>query len=365
MKYKYIVLIAIILIAFLAFKNLSTGVGKNMSIDDLNIAKELLDDGMEVIYLAGGCFWGVDAYMERIDGVVATSSGYANGDTINPTYEEVIRNNTNHAETVQVKFDPSKTDLTEILLYYFKVIDPTVLNRQGYDIGTQYRTGIYYTKASQLLVINNVIEHEQEKYKEEIVVEVKPIESYYLAEEYHQDYLEKNPNGYCHINLDEAYEEVDRGELDLKLNVYTKPSDDELKLKLSDEEYDITQNCGTELAFSHEYNNLKDKGIYVDIVTGEPLFSSEDKFDSGSGWPSFTRPIDKEFITEKDDNTLGMNRVEVKSKLGDSHLGHVFTDGPKDDGGLRYCLNGGSLRFVPFENMEQEGYGYLINIFKN
>lgn len=366
MKYKYIIAFAIFLIALLVYRGWNSAQIKTVPKPNPSLSKDFYEEDVETIYLAGGCFWGVEAYMERIEGVVAASSGYANGNTANPSYEDVIYRNTNHAETVEVKFDPKQTDLVNILLYYFKVIDPTVLNRQGNDVGTQYRTGIYYTKESQLDIIQNVIEVEQKKYKKPIVVEVVPIDNYYIAEDYHQDYLAKNPNGYCHINLDQAYEGIDRDDdLLLKDNLlYTKPSDEEIRNLLDKDQYDITQNCGTEMAFSHEYNNLTDKGIYVDIVSGEPLFSSEDKYDSGSGWPSFTRPIKKNAVVEIEDLSLGMRRIEVKSKVADSHLGHVFNDGPKDDGGLRYCINGGALKFIPFEDMEKEGYEDLLNIFK-
>lgn len=210
MKYKYIIAFAILLVAILAYKGWNSAKSKPIPKTNLSLGKDYNEEDVETIYLAGGCFWGVEAYMERIEGVVHASSGYANGNTANPTYEDVIYRNTNHAETVEVKFDPKKTDLTNILLYYFKVIDPTVLNRQGNDRGTQYRTGIYYTKDSQIEVIEKIVAKEQEKYKKPIVVEVLPIDNYYIAEEYHQDYLKKNPNGYCHINLDEAYEGIER-----------------------------------------------------------------------------------------------------------------------------------------------------------
>ncbi len=314
---------------------------------------EFNEKDVEVIYLAGGCFWGVEEFFRRIYGVIGSKSGYANGKTENPTYEEVCFGNANHVETVEVKFDSKETDLTTILLYYFKIIDPTVLNRQGPDIGTQYRTGIYYTNDSQLEAIEKVIAKEQKKYNEKIVVEVMPLENFYLAENYHQAYLQKKPNGYCHINLDIAAEKI-----------YNKPSDNEIREKLDEEQYEITQNASTESPFSHQYNNLEEKGIYVDIVTGEPLFSSQDKYDAGCGWPSFTKPIKLEQIIEKEDNSRGRRRIEVKSQIGDSHLGHVFPDGPKDKGGMRYCINGNALRFVALEDMEEEGYGYLIKILQ-
>jgi len=215
-----------------------------------------------------------------------------------------------------------------------------------------------------LQIIKDVIEQEQKKYKKEIVVEVAPLNKFYQAEEYHQDYLAKNPSGYCHIDLNLADQEIDRGELAYKGVAYTKPSDEVLREKLSKDQYDITQNAGTERPYTHEYNDLDDRGIYVDIVTGEPLFSSQDKYDAGCGWPSFTRPIDKDIINEYEDNSLGNRRIEVKSKIGDSHLGHVFTDGPQEDGGLRYCINGNALRFIAYEEMEQAGYGYLMTIFE-
>ncbi len=222
----------------------------------------------------------------------------------------------------------------------------------------------------QLDVINKVIEKEQKDYDEEIVVQVEPLDNYYLAEEYHQDYLKKNPNGYCHIDLGIADEKLDREESNAETDLvdgslYTKPSDDEIKADLEEDEFDITQNGATERAYTSEYNDLYDDGIYVDIVTGEPLFSSIDKYDAGCGWPSFTKPIDTNVVKNKEDNSLGMKRIEIKSRIGDSHLGHVFEDGPKDKGGLRYCVNGASLRFVPLASMRDEGYGYLEGLFES
>lgn len=371
-KKNIFVLTGLLLIGGLIYMNVNSD-SKQSESEDIPTQIDYEEENLEIIYLAGGCFWGVDEYFGRIDSVIDVVSGYANGTTDNPSYEEVVYANTGHAETVSVTYDSSKIDLTDILLYYFKVIDPISLNQQGNDRGTQYRTGIYYEDESKVETIEKVINVEQKRYDKKIVVEVLPLEHFFVAEEYHQDYLKKNPSGYCHINLDLAYEDLDSKDVDLLLpdellskdSVYTKPSDDKLKELLNKDQYDITQNCGTERAFSHEYNDLKAKGIYVDIVTGEPLFSSEDKFDSGSGWPSFTRPIEKSLIVENEDTTLGMKRVEVKSTIGDSHLGHVFEDGPKDDGGLRYCINGGSLKFIPFEDMEKEGYGDLLKIFNN
>lgn len=363
MKDKYIILIiVVILTVFLILKNINFGnrapANKNPS-----LTKDYREEDVNTIYLAGGCFWGVEGYFERIDGIVDVVSGYANGTTKNPTYEDVIYKNTGHAETVELKYDPSKIDLTEILLYYFKVIDPTSLNKQGSDIGNQYRTGIYYTDVKQIDEIKKVIEVEQKKYKKDIVVEVLPLENFYKAEEYHQDYLKKNPTGYCHINLKEAETGVERDPSLGDIDIYLKPSDEELREKLSKEEYNVTQKGSTERPFTHEYDKLDERGIYVDIVTGEPLFSSQDKYDAGCGWPSFTKPIDEKHIKQYNDKSLGMNRIEVKSSSGDSHLGHVFNDGPPDKGGMRYCINGSSLKFIPYEEMEKEGYGDLKTIF--
>lgn len=362
MKEKYIVTIVIILAVFLVLRNINLG-NKTPSKPNYSLTKDYKDEEVNTIYLAGGCFWGVEEYFERVDGVVDAVSGYANGTTKDPSYEDVIYKDTGHAETVEVKYDPDRIDLIEILLYYFKVVDPTSIDKQGNDIGDQYRSGIYYADESQIEEIEKVIALEQKKYKKDIVVEVLPIENFYIAEDYHQDYLKKNPSGYCHINLKEAETGVERDESLGSIDLYVKPSDEELKQKLSQEEYDVTQNGSTERAYTHEYDKLDEKGIYVDIVTGEPLFSSKDKYNSGSGWPSFTKPIDKENVVEIEDNTLLMNRMEVKSKIGESHLGHIFDDGPKDQGGLRYCINGSSLRFVPFEDMEAEGYGEWKRIF--
>lgn len=363
MKYRYILLIVIVIVALLVFRNINLK-GDNKVVENDSLNEEYTEVDVETIYLAGGCFWGVEGYMEKVDGVVNVVSGYANGDIEDPSYEAVVRGDTGYAETVEVKFNPEKTDLIEILLYYFKVVDPTSLNKQGNDVGTQYRSGIFYTDDRQVADIEKVVDAEAEKYKKDIVVEVLPLENFYEAEDYHQDYLKKNPGGYCHINLDDAETGVQRDDSlgDIELNI--KSSDEDLKESLSDEEYNITQEGGTERAFSHEYNDLDDKGIYVDKVTGQPLFSSEDKYDSGSGWPSFTRPIDEKYLKENKDISLGMSRIEVKSKDGDSHLGHIFQDGPKEDGGMRYCINGSSLKFIAYEDMKEEGYEDLLDIFK-
>lgn len=305
-------------------------------------------DTLREIALAGGCFWGVEAYFARIKGVAETSVGYANGKTEKPTYHEI--SSTGHAETVWVRYDPQWVTLQTLLDYYFKIIDPTSKNRQGNDMGTQYRTGIYYTEEADLPVIQAAIAKEQQKYNKPIVTEVAPLLRYDPAEDYHQAYLDKNPNGYCHVDFSSLQDESPH-------EAFVKPTQEELRNTLTDMEYKVTQQNGTEPPFTHRYWNHEAKGIYVDVVSGEPLFVSTDKFNSECGWPSFSRPIQNDRIVEKTDKGFGMHRTEVRSRTGDSHLGHVFTDGPRDKGGLRYCINGAALRFIPLEKMDEKGYG--------
>lgn len=313
------------------------------------------------IYLAGGCFWGTEKYLSLIKGVVSTEVGFANGNTENTTYHDVCYLGTGHAETVKVTYDPSIVSLKHILDQYYEVVDPVSINKQGNDVGTQYRSGIYYIAISDKEVILESIQELQKKYTKPIAIEVLPLSTYCRAEEYHQKYLDKNPNGYCHINPKE-FEKVKQEEE--KITAYQKASQEELRKRLTPLQYEVTQNKATEPPFKNEYNDNYRKGIYVDITTKEPLFSSSDKFESGCGWPSFSRPIVSEAIKELRDFSHGMNRIEVRSKIGDAHLGHLFDDGPEEDGGLRYCINSASLEFIPIEEMEDKGYGYLIGIIK-
>ena len=308
------------------------------------------------IYFAGGCFWGIEAYMSRINGVVDVSSGYANGNTENPKYEDLIYKNSGHAETVHILYDSNIVSLYVLLSHYFNIIDPISLNEQGNDIGIQYRTGIYYIDASDLKVIESKIKEEQKKYSKLIQVEVYKLRNYYLAEEYHQKYLIKNPNGYCHIDLLLA----DRIIIDP--NLYIKSSDEDIRNILTEKQYEITQLNETEQAFANEYWDMFDKGIYVDVATGEPLFASIDKFKSSCGWPSFSKPISPDVLIFTDDNTFNMLRTEVRSRVGNSHLGHVFTDGFLEKGGLRYCINSAAIKFIYVDEMKELGYEYLINV---
>jgi peptide methionine sulfoxide reductase msrA/msrB len=312
---------------------------------------------MKTIYLAGGCFWGVERYLQLLHGVMSTEVGYANGRTENPGYEDVCKNDTGHAETVKVEYDPAKISLTFLLERFYEIIDPLSPNRQGGDVGTQYRTGVYFTDRADEEIVLGSIALLQESYDEPVVIEAKPLEHFYPAEEDHQNYLDKNPGGYCHIDsakFDSARKAADDATLDCSADK------DDLRRRLSAIQFEVTQNGATEPPFRNEYYQTFEPGIYTDITTGEPLFVSTDKFEAGCGWPSFSRPISKELIAKKPDRSHGRVRVEVRSSRGDAHLGHVFTDGPKEHGGLRYCINSAALRFIPKERMEAEGYGHLI-----
>lgn len=307
---------------------------------------------MAEIYLAGGCFWGLEEYFSRISGVLQTSVGYANGQVETTNYQLIKE--TDHAETVQVIYDEKAVSLREILLYYFRVIDPLSVNQQGNDRGRQYRTGIYYLDEGDLPTIYGLVQEQERMLGRKIAVEVEKLRHYILAEDYHQDYLKKNPGGYCHIDVRDAEKPL------IDAANYEKPSQAVLRESLSEESYRVTQEAATEAPFSNAYDQTFEEGIYVDITTGEPLFFAKDKFASGCGWPSFSRPISKELIHYYQDLSHGMERIEVRSRSGNAHLGHVFTDGPQELGGLRYCINSASLRFVAKDDMEAAGYGYLL-----
>ena len=307
---------------------------------------------MAEIYLAGGCFWGLEEYFSRISGVLQTSVGYANGQVETTNYQLIKE--TDHAETVQVIYDEKVVSLREILLYYFRVIDPLSVNQQGNDRGRQYRTGIYYKDEEDLPTIYALVQEQERMIGRKIAVEVEKLRHYILAEDYHQDYLKKNPGGYCHIDVRDAEKPL------IDAANYEKPSQAVLRENLSEESYRVTQEAATEAPFSNAYDQTFEEGIYVDITTGEPLFFAKDKFASGCGWPSFSRPISKELIHYYQDLSHGMERIEVRSRSGNAHLGHVFTDGPRELGGLRYCINSASLRFIAKDEMEEAGYGYLI-----
>lgn len=303
----------------------------------------------KTIYLAGGCFWGTDHLMSLVPGVVRTTAGYANSSVEAPSYKLVCTGTTGAAETVEVVYDPTEVGLSDLLTLYFRSIDPLSLNRQGNDVGTQYRTGIYYTDEADLPVINAVVDTVARRFSRPLAVEAGPLLNFYPAEDYHQDYLYNNPGGYCHVNPSLFYEARN-----LRRQSAGK---EELRARLTPLQWEVTQNGATERPFVNEYDNEFRRGIYVDITDGTPLFVSSRKYNSGCGWPAFTRPITGELITEHRDTSFGRERTEVRSATSGAHLGHVFPDGPVEDGGLRYCINSAALRFIPAEDMTAEGYG--------
>lgn len=316
-------------------------------------------DMNKIIYLAGGCFWGTAHLFSLVPGVSMAEAGYANSVVPNPTYKEVCTGKTHAAETVKVVYDPDEVSLSSLLRLYFKSIDPLSLNKQGGDVGTQYRTGIYYADSADAPVIEAELATLARRHSQPLAIEFGPLENFYPAEEYHQDYLYKNPDGYCHVNP-ALFKEAKNLRADNDKASSVNKSREELRRRLTPLQWEVTQNGATERPFVNEYDHEFRPGIYVDIIDGTPLFVSSEKYDSGCGWPAFSRPISDSLISEHLDTSYGRIRTEVRSAKSGSHLGHVFPDGPADKGGLRYCINSASLRFIPKEDMEKEGYAYLI-----
>lgn len=317
--------------------------------------------GRALATFAGGCFWCMVTPFEEMPGILGVVSGYTGGHTENPTYEEVCSETTGHAEAVQIAYDPSVMPYRKLLDIYWQQIDPTDAGGQFHDRGESYRTAIFYHTEEQReeAEATKAALQASGRFDRPIATEIVPAGPFYAAEDYHQGYHHKNPFRY------KMYRKGSGRDAFIDRHWQVAKDRDELKRKLSPLQYEVTQNNATEPPFRNAFWDHKEAGLYVDIVSGEPLFTSLDKFDSNCGWPSFTKPLHSRNVSEHSDATLGMIRTEVRSRGADSHLGHVFDDGPRDRGGLRYCINSAALRFIPVAELDKEGYGEYASLFRS
>lgn len=306
------------------------------------------------IYIAAGCFWGTEAYFKKVKGILNTKVGYANGKTDKTSYKEL--DVTDHVETVELEYDSNIINLAEIIERFLLIVNPFSLNRQGNDIGRQYRSGIYYLDDFSYKTAKFVLDIFQKNQTKKVLVELQKLNNFIPAEEYHQDYLTKNPTGYCHLDL---------SIINKPMTDYLKKSIDEInKLNLDKETLGIMLNKDTEYPHTSIFNKNEEIGLYIDIISNQPLFSSEDKFDAGCGWPSFTKPIHTDSILYEDDFSIkNRPRIEVLSSVQEAHLGHVFSDGPVKQGGLRYCINGKTLKFIKLQDLFNTEYERYLPYF--